>query len=527
MKKTIDCFENSKSMTIKRLQSEAKLFLTSFNLVLNGISILPKEIEVYYYEETGNFKDSSVHRNELQKNNKNHFYVHRNGLTKIDSYKGGYRAGLDFVVSDNENIYHSYLIRSAVIKDGKTIVGPYKVLKAIQNACGFSSYDELETKTVELVVNDVSNDVLFSKRINLGENAKEYIDCELRAVLCDDLFKESKYPSKEELIVNFLQNKPKEYALKYVKEKLGYIPSSIRNNLIEKQQESITMSKPIIYISEWLRKTTKTKMIANAIFAALDKLQIEHEELNSTKDIWCRDYMPVRISDDGTYATYTYRPDYLDENKTMQKYITEQKMACEGLNLYAPNNMDIILDGGNYVRCSDKVIMTDKIFSENPLWKPLDLLQHLSEVLQAEIVLLPWDMEDPYGHADGMVAYLGDNKILLNGYWRNNDSQFHKRILKILKGHFEVIELPAWDEEKNSWCYINYLQVPGGILLPCLSENADCKTDIAAKETFKKLFPHLEIIPIYAMPLIDNGGDNDGGALHCVTWEFYEKQADK
>ena len=229
MEEKFDYFWGNKLRTIERLQNEAKLFLTSFKLVLNGISIEPKEIEVYCYEETGVFKDSSVHRNELQKNNKNHFYVHRNGLKKSDSYKGGNRAGLDFVVSDNENTYHSYLIRSAVINDGKPVVGPYKVLKAIQNACCFSSYDELETKKVELVANDIPNDVLFSKRINLGENAKEYIDCELRAVLCDDLFRESKYPAKERMIIDFLKNEPKERSIVYAKDKLGYVPSIIRN----------------------------------------------------------------------------------------------------------------------------------------------------------------------------------------------------------------------------------------------------------------------------------------------------------
>ncbi|MDY6327670.1 MAG: hypothetical protein SPL47_10235 [Bacteroidales bacterium] len=228
MEEKIDYFV-SNNKTVERLQNEAKLFLTSFKLVLNGISIEPKEIEVYCYEETGDFKDSSVHRNELQKNNKNHFYVHRNGLTKSDSYKGGNRTGLDFVVSDDENTYYSYLIRSAVINDGKPVVGPYKVLKAIQNACFFSSYDELETKKVELVANDSPKDVLFSKRINLGENAKEYVDCELRAVLCDDLFRESKYPAKERMIIEFLKNETKERSIIYVKEKLGYIPSEIRN----------------------------------------------------------------------------------------------------------------------------------------------------------------------------------------------------------------------------------------------------------------------------------------------------------
>lgn len=55
--------------------------------MLKGVSVLPKEIEVYYYKN-GQFEDTSVHRNDLQKNNKNHFYVHRRGTTQSDKYKG-------------------------------------------------------------------------------------------------------------------------------------------------------------------------------------------------------------------------------------------------------------------------------------------------------------------------------------------------------------------------------------------------------------------------------------------------------
>ena len=228
MEEKNDFFKSDKLRTVERLQNESKQFLTGFKLMLKGIPIKPTEIEVYCYEETGDFKDSSVHRNELQKNNKNHFYVHRYGLKKSDSYKGGNRAGLDFVVSDNENIYHSYLIRSAVVNNGRPVVGPNKVLKAIQNACGFSSYDELEANMVELVADDVSKDVLFSKRINLGENAKEYINYELRAVLCDDLCRETKYPAKERMITDFLKNETKERSIVYAKDKLGYVPSEIK-----------------------------------------------------------------------------------------------------------------------------------------------------------------------------------------------------------------------------------------------------------------------------------------------------------
>lgn len=220
-------------LTIERLQNEAKHFLTETKLILNGVSILPKEIEVYYYKE-GEFEDRTVHRNELQQNNKNHFYVHRWGKTKNDKYKGGNRAGMDFVVSSDENTYYSYLIRSAEI-NGNLIVGPNKVLKTIE-ARTFLSYKKLENNTIDVEFVNSSYDVLFSERINLNQEC-EFSFYELRAVLCDDLYrkKESKYPIKERMITTFLSRKVKsqemtqEQALKYAKEKLGYIPSTIKN----------------------------------------------------------------------------------------------------------------------------------------------------------------------------------------------------------------------------------------------------------------------------------------------------------
>lgn len=284
----------------------------------------------------------------------------------------------------------------------------------------------------------------------------------------------------------------------------------------------MNMHKPIICTSEHLRTTPKTRCVAEALFAALDKLGIERIELKNTNDYWCRDYMPVKLFDDGTYAKYIYQPDYLNDYKTKRKYITEQADACKGLELHTPTDMHIVFDGGNYVRCGNKVLMTDKILMENPQWDLPDLFTHLKYSLCADIILLPWDMQDKCGHADGMVTYLGDNKVLLNDCWKHTDKAFHNRLLKILHAHFDVIELSYnCKENKDSWCYLNYLQLPNAILLPCLSEKADCDNDIAAIESFNKLFPDLEIIPIYSKPLID-----EGGALHCVTWE-YIKQVDR
>jgi len=214
---------------IKSLQIEAAQFLMKTKMTMNGLAIFPKEIEVYYYKE-GEFEDPTVHRNELQKNNKYHFYVHRWGKTRNDKYKGGNRAGLDFVISDNENTYYSYLIRSAVI-NGNLKVGPNKVLKTIEE-CTILSHKELESNTIELEIVDSSYDVLFSERINLNQEC-ESSHYELRAVLCDNLYreKESKYRYKEKMITRFIKERKmsSQQALKYAQEKLGYIPSEIRS----------------------------------------------------------------------------------------------------------------------------------------------------------------------------------------------------------------------------------------------------------------------------------------------------------
>lgn len=212
---------------IKSLQVEAVQFLTKTKMRMDGLIIFPKEIEVYYYKE-GEFEDPTVHRNELQKNNKNHFYVHRWGKTKNDKYKGGNRAGLDFVVSDNNNTYYSYLIRSAVI-NGNMIVGPNNVLKTIEDSAAIS-YKELENNTIVLDMVDSSYDVLFSERINLNQEC-EFSFYELRAVLCDNFYRKNKYRFKEKMTVRFIkeQKMTSEQALKYAQDKLGYIPSEIRS----------------------------------------------------------------------------------------------------------------------------------------------------------------------------------------------------------------------------------------------------------------------------------------------------------
>ena len=133
---------------VYRLQHDAAIMLKENTLFLNGITIIPKEIEIYYYEN-GVFEDGSVHQNELQQNNQNHFYIHRWGTKKTDSYKGGNYPGIDFVVSGTKDVYYTYLIRSAIINE-KLIVGPHKVLMEIMAEGRFKGFEDIENNLVQI-----------------------------------------------------------------------------------------------------------------------------------------------------------------------------------------------------------------------------------------------------------------------------------------------------------------------------------------------------------------------------------------
>lgn len=281
------------------------------------------------------------------------------------------------------------------------------------------------------------------------------------------------------------------------------------------------MSKQSLYLSKHLQ--TEYSVVYKELCKVLDESGVNHSLLPYSNDIWARDFMPIHVGG-GQYLGYIYKPDYLFDKVRMRKYITEQKMATIDLPINYITQLDIVLDGGNFVFCDDKMIMTDKIFSENPNIKQSTLINTLENACQKELILIPWDMEEEYGHADGMVSYIGNGKLLLNNYCQmgKDGKDFSKCLHKILNSHFTITELQyssPW-EEMNS-AYINYIETPSNVIIPALSVKHDSASDIAALETFKQIF-NKEILQVYAQPLIKNGG-----ALHCITWELFCKDAEE
>ena len=155
--------------------------------------------------------------------------------------------------------------------------------------------------------------------------------------------------------------------------------------------------------------------------------------------------------------------------------------------------------------------MTDKIFKENPHYTKIFLLDKLAELLEAEPILIPWDTYEEYGHADGMVRYMGNGRVLLNNYC-DFDKSLCKKLLAALNPHFDVVELHYGSYTKNSWSYINFLHVVNHIFVPMLGEKLD---DIAFKQIVDA-FPSCQCHPVHEWQHIVK----HGGAINCTTWNI-------
>ena len=171
-----------------------------------------------------------------------------------------------------------------------------------------------------------------------------------------------------------------------------------------------------------------------------------------------------------------------------------------------------MLDGGNVVKCGDKIVMTDKVFVENKNMSPEGVQWFLEEAFRYEIIFLPWDRYEKYGHSDGIIHYLGDNRVLMTNY-ADIDKNITKEYLRILEKHFEVIPLTYNVKRKHqrSWAYINFLQIGSLVLVPQLG----MPEDEQALEQISNALPDCEVVGIPALEAVRRGG-----ALNCISWNI-------
>ena len=288
------------------------------------------------------------------------------------------------------------------------------------------------------------------------------------------------------------------------------------NTLYGRYREAIMVDAltDTVFFSGLLPK--KCPVLYQSLDAILTDNGIDHRLLTNTKDIWCRDYMPIQMGEK-RFVFYKYNPDYL-QTKYYQRTITDVNGIgnIECLRQGDAVDLDLVVDGGNVVRCGDKVVMTEKVLFENKDKPRKEVQRLLEEAFQCNVVFLPWDRLEIMGHSDGIVHYIGDNRVLMTNY-ADFDADMARKFTGVLGKHFEVIPMCYNTKRKHrhSWAYINFLQIGNLVFVPQLG----IPEDEQALQQVSEAMPRCKVIGVPALEAVRNGG-----ALNCISWNVATSQ---
>lgn len=269
-----------------------------------------------------------------------------------------------------------------------------------------------------------------------------------------------------------------------------------------------------VYFSSLLPK--KCPILNQHIVEILGKHQTRYAYLSETKDIWCRDFMPIQIAA-GRFVFYKYTPDYLQSPyyrrlQTNPKEVLQAPQNCLEQVLQNAITIDLVLDGGNVVKWDNIVVMTEKVFAENKDKTRAEVERILNDAFQSDILFLPWDRKETFGHSDGIVHYASNGRVLLTNY-DDSSLYYYRRFRKALEKHFEVIPLKYETKRRHarSWAYINFLQIGKLILMPQLG----LKEDEQALEQIGKVLPDCQVVGVPSLEAVRRGG-----GLNCISWNI-------
>ena len=337
---------------------------------------------------------------------------------------------------------------------------------------------------------------------------------------------------QEALLFDICDSNDIEPTIEICKNLIGNNMPSLRTKYLEKRQNKKESTTPtdsqtidsgetgkfsvesgvqVVYMSELLK--TNYPETCSRLIKILEIHDVKYAFLKGTKDIWCRDYMPIQI-ESGKFIQFKYDPSYLKGNKEWEASRSDVKEVCR-VNGVEAQFSDINLDGGNVLICDGKAILSNRIFSENSNWDKEKLVNELSKLLECEIIIIPAENDDMTGHADGMVRFVNRNTILGNKladeykYWREGMEKVIEQYgLKYIDVPFFLPKDPKHPHSAIG-VYVNYLEVNNLIVLPVFGRGEDKQ----AVDVLRQAFPDRVIETIDY-----NDVAQEGGLLNCTTW---------
>ena len=276
----------------------------------------------------------------------------------------------------------------------------------------------------------------------------------------------------------------------------------------------IDQQNTTVYFSNLLEEENRDMF--NELCSIIENNNYEVNLLAKTGDIYCRDYMPIQIAEKD-FVQFIFRP-VAYHTKKYYSYITNP-ISLQLINkLQKPRYSPLILDGGNIIKWKDKVIITDRVLKDN-CYQFIDakaIIERLKSDLKCEIIIIiPEYPNEETGHADGLIRFIDENRVLINDTQNETEKEWLKDFLLVLdNAQLTPIEIPcevAPNQDKAHGLYINYLHVGNLIIVPQFGYT---KSDNKALQIMNDVFGETHTI----VPFESKWISEYGGVLNCSSW---------
>ncbi len=266
----------------------------------------------------------------------------------------------------------------------------------------------------------------------------------------------------------------------------------------------------MLYFADTLQ--TYYRIFYTSLSSILKENKIDFDIISSTKDVWLKDFMPVKSFNN--FVWFNYLPTYLRAKKYC--HLITPKTDIHFKTNYNIIQSDLIIDGGNCLIYKNQAILTNRIYSDNKHLTKEEINNKLIVLLKLnKLLILPSVPNDFTGHIDGLARWLDDRTILLSNPVKEKD-YYTKNLLSKLKNEKINVEIIENNTHLNSsyssakGCYVNYIELDKKILFPIFN----VKSDEISFNRIQSLFPTKSIICINS-----NAIAKDGGLLHCISWQ--------
>ncbi len=171
-----------------------------------------------------------------------------------------------------------------------------------------------------------------------------------------------------------------------------------------------------------------------------------------------------------------------------------------------------MLDGGNLVHNGRVAIVTEKVLKDNHHLSRGEVERMICMLGFARVVFIPVEPGDDVGHSDGVCRFIFEGVLLVNDYRSDPEARDYgtrlRKVFKAAKLDAELVPFPWFCTEGRLdgvssavGCYMNFLQVAQGVVLPLFDHPYDEK----AYRVLKR-FVQRPVVQVRATALAEFGG---------------------